>query len=203
MAQLKIFTIKDGDVIIHREIILTIPSFKKILTRDKDRFKKKAFKEFCYIYHRADHHSLPNRAGYTKEEAHTYAVDKSGLDKGFRPDIQVNIAIKDYRDEQGSAGRDAIVELLKTFRYYKVAITKVRNTLQSILDKDKLSYDEAVNVLNLIKLSIVEGKEIPILIRDLRKAVTELEVDEGAHDVDLIRGTESTVPMSADPAQDY
>lgn len=203
MGELKIFTIKEGDIVIHREVILTFPNFKKILTRDKDRFKKKAFKEFCYIYHRADSHSQPNRAGYNKEEAHEYAVDKSGLDKSYRPDILVSKAIGDYRGEQGSVARDTIIELLKTFRFYKDVIVKVRATLESMLKVDKLSHDAAVDILNLIKLAIAEGKEIPIIAKELRKAITELEIDEGQHDVELVRGTEEAVPMSADPDRDY
>ncbi len=203
MGQIKLFSIKDGDIVIHREVVLTFPTFKKILSRDKDRNKKQAFKEFCYIYHRSDGHSLPNRAGYTKDEAHTYAVDKSGLPDNFRPDMLVAKAMEDYRDEQTSVARDTIIELLKTFRYYKDVIKKVRATLEGMLKVDKLSYDAAIDILNLIKLAIAEGKEVPIIARELRKAITELEIDEGQHDVEFIRGTESAVPMSADPDKDY
>ena len=203
MGQLKIFTIKDADIVIHREVILTFPNFKNILTRDKDRHKKKAFKEFCYIYHRADSHSLPNRAGYNKDEAHAYAVEKSGLDEKYRPDMLVMKAIEDYKEEQTSVARDTIIELLKTFRFYKDVISKVRATLEAMLQVDKLSHDAAVDVLNLIKLAIAEGKEVPIIARELRKAITELEIDEGQHDVDLIRGTDTAVPMSANPDTDF
>jgi len=203
MGQLKIFTLKDGDVIIHREIILTFPTFKKVLTRDKDRYKKKAFKEFCYIYHRADSHSMPNRGGFNKKEAHEYGVDKSGLPADYTPDMLVMKAIEDYREEQSNVARDTILELLKTFRFYKDVIRKVRATLESMLEVPKLSHDAAVDVLNLIKLAIAEGKEVPIIARELRKAITELEIDEGQHDVELVRGTEAAVPMSADPSKDF
>jgi len=190
-------------IIINRPVILTFPSFKKILTRDKDQRKVKAFRELAYVYHRADAHSLPNRSGYDAKESHTYAVSKSGLSEDFKPDIPIINAIRDYKDEEGNVAKDNIIELLKTFRYIGTVVKKVRKTLESMLDVPALSHDSAVQVLNLIKLLIAEAKEIPVITRELKKAITELEIDSGDHDVAKIRGTDEEVPGSADPNTDY
>lgn len=203
MSKINIFDYKAGMITINRSVILTFPSFKKILTRDKDQRKTKAFKEFAYIYHMADGHSLPNRSGYDPKESHTYAVAKSGLDKGFKPDIPIVNAIRDYKDEEGNVAKDNIIELLKTFRFIGVVVKKVRKTLEAMLDVPALSHDTAVQILNLIKLLIAEAKEIPVITRELKKAITELEIDSGVHDVAKIRGTDEEVPGSADPSTDY
>ena len=202
----KLFTIHEGNIVINKVEILTIPTFKHILRRDKGsegdsdgRKKYWAFKEFAYIYHIADYKSVPNRNGYNYTKARDYAIKKAGLPLDYKPDATVQQAIKDYIDEQRSLPRETMLELIKTYGFLNKVFKKVRKNVEDKLVGDSLTSEQTREILELVNLMIEQGKQLPELTSKLNKAIKQLELAEDKDSKPLLRGTDENVPDSADP----
>lgn len=202
----QLFEIKDGDIVIKKVEILTVPSFTKIFRRDKGsegdydgRKKLQAFKEFAYIYHIADSKSTPNKKGYNTKSAHNYSVMMAGLPDVYKPDIIVIQAIKDYRLEDSSIAKETIIELIKTYAFIRRTFGLIRKTIEKTLDKDTLTGDEAKELISQVNTLISLGESVPDTTKKLKKAITDLELEDNARQQDILRGTDETVPTSANP----
>lgn len=198
-----LFTFTDGEITINKIEILTVPSFKKILYRDKDRTKKTAFKEFAYIYHMADPRSKANTDGMTDKAAHKYAISMVGLESTFLPDMEIREAVKVYYKECVDPATEAIQELIRTYNFTTSIFKKVRRSIEDILNTTKLTKEQTIELMGLITTLIQQGKDIPALTKDLRAAIVELEQSERDNNSDRMRGTGETIPSSADPDRDY
>ena len=206
---IKIFTFdKSGNISINRVEVALHDCFNKILRRDRGtggdsqgKKKQQAFKELTYIYQIADVLSIPNRHGYSDKEREVYAKEIAGLEPTWKPDNTMLEAIDVYRDEQKDISHDVILELLRTFRLTKTVLSKVRQNIEKKLLTDAMNNDVANELLGLVNTSIKYGRDIPILTKELNKALTEIQstIESG----DLMRGSKVEVPDSAIPGQDY
>ncbi len=206
----KLFKLVDSDIVINKIEILTIPTFKEILRRDKGsvgdkdgRRKLQAFKEFAYIYQIADFTSKPNKDGSTTKEKHEYAISKSGLPVDYKPDVLVKSAIKIYKDKDSNSARNAIKELLKTFNLTINIFKSIRKGIENNIGKEDMTVDQVKQALDLNQIIIEQGEKIPILIRTLQNAVIELEQSDLKDQKALIRGSKIPVPDSARPEVDF
>ncbi len=203
---MKLFTIVNGDIVINKIELLAIPTFKYLLSRDKgigkDHFKKQAFNELLYIYYIADKKSLPNTKGYNDKDTADYAIHICNFGVGWKPDDVIIKAIDIYIKEQSTISTDTINELVKTFRFTGSVIKKVRASIEDLLNTEKLTKEQASEVLGLIEIIIKFGKDIPQLTRDLNTAISELYKDDDA-DIELLRGSKEPIPMSANPDTDF
>lgn len=202
----KLFSFKDGDIVINKIEILTIPVYTTILRRDKGsvgdssgRKKLQAFKEFAYIYHMADVNSLPNRNGYRMSKAISYSKDKAGLPKEWVADDVINKAIKVYKAEQDSLPRRTILDLLKTYGVIATVTGKLRLAIEEAADDDTISVDKAAELFKTISLLIEQGDQLPKLTAKLTSAISQLEQIEDKKNREIMRGSESFVPDSAYP----
>ena len=205
---IKLFTIQDGEIVINRIEILTVPELKEILRRSKKcegdsdgRKKLMAFKEFAYMYHMGDPKSKPNRDGMGNKQAHNYAVDKSGLDDNYKPDDLVKVAINIYKIECSNKATDTINELMRSYAFIGTVVKKVRVSIEELLDVDKLNKDQATELLGLINMLIEQSKTIPKVTRDLKEAINQLENDSSAIVIEKQGG--GSIPSSADPSLDF
>lgn len=201
-----LFVIKNGDLVINKVEVLTIPSFTKILRRDKgskgdSNGAKKliAFKEFAYIFHVADIKSTPNRNGYDASKAHAYAIEKVGLEPDWKPDDVVEEAINDYKDEQENIATGTIIELLKIYSLKPLIYKKVRRSLEILINKDTLTVEEADAAFGLLDSLIKQGSTMLDITAKLTKSIKELELMDEQEQREKLRGTEEFVPNSADP----
>ena len=195
----KLFSLKDGEIVINKVEILTIPPFKEILRRDTNRKKNVAFKEFAYIYHMSDVKGLPNRNGYDIIRAKEYSKSKAGLPDDWEADKVVLLAINEYKDEQESLPRNTIMELIKTYAFVGNVFGKIRVAIEELMKPDKLTKDQANEALNLIALLIEQGETIPKLTAKLTSAISQLEQLDDKENRDILRGSNSFVQDSAYP----
>ena len=207
---IKLFLFKDGNLVINKTEILTVPEFRTILTRDRGsvgdhdgRKKKQAFKEFSYIYHMADVNSTNIRNGISGQKAVDNAKSWSGLDTDYRADEVVNKAIAKYKELQYSLPRETIYELVKTYGVINTVIKGIRKNIEELATKDKLTVDQANDALNMINTLITQGENLPKLTTKLVTAIGQLERLEEKENRELIRGTNDLVPASADPDRRY
>lgn len=207
----KLFIFKDGDIVINKVEILTIPSFTTILRRDKGsvgdndgRKKLMAFKEFAYIYHVADVNSKPNKAGLNRADARQYAREKADLPEDWKEDSVVKQAIRDYIDESDSLPRRTILELIKTYAFILKAIPKVRRRIEGIIDaNEQLTPDQAAEILNATKVLLELGKDIPVQTNKLMSAINDLEKMDEKAKLKLLKGSKEAVPDSAMPDKSW
>jgi hypothetical protein len=194
MAIPKLFTLVNGELVINKIELLTITPFRNIARKDREI----AFKEFAYIYHVADPRSLANIKGESEKDAHVTATSLVGLDTDWKPSQDVTNAIMYYRTEMTHVGSDVVLELLKTFKYNKDVIEQVRRSIGDTLSKGKLSKDQAAEILGLIQTTIKLARDIPGLVRDLNKAISEFSKNIEEDSVPFLRGTNDRVPQSMD-----
>ena len=84
----------EGEHITINPKALVIPEFSDLWSRDTSQWKKKAIKEFAYVYYMADYKSEYNAYGLSKET-------QLGIDimmkKDYKPDLYVQKAIDKYK----------------------------------------------------------------------------------------------------------
>ena len=113
----KLFDVTEGKLIVNRHEVLTVESFRTILTRTTN--KDLAFLELAFVYFIADYDSPFNKQGKSTKDATKLAISKLGMPSNWRPDEVVHQAIKDYRDLNNNVAKDLIDELLKIFNKVK------------------------------------------------------------------------------------
>ena len=202
----KLFSLRDGEIVINKIEILTIPCFTNILRRDKGsqgdssgRKKLQAFKEFAYIYHMADVKSLPSRSGYKYKMAAEYSKEKAGLDDNWKADDLVNEGIAVYIKEQTSLPKTTILNLISTYAIINTVVDKLRATIEEAASQDIIGIDKATELFKIIALLIEQGDEVPKLTAKLTSAISQLELADDKESRDTLRGSESFVPDSAYP----
>ena len=202
----KIFTIKEGKLLINDELMLGNKKVREVLEQSNTSTKfnsggTRAIQELMFIYYVADFDSPFVRNGYPESEAFMKAKEKIGLPLTWAPNKILTEAIEEYREHQSSVSRDTIIELLKAFRLHKEIVTKVTASLRDSLRASKITRSEASEATNMIGYLMELSKELPKTVRDLKKAIKELETEDSIEH-DLLRGTDEAVPESADPTLD-
>lgn len=94
---MKLFELINNNVVVSAEV-LTIPHFNKLWLADKSKNKDKAFKEFTYIYHKADLNSPYSNFPENKKDE-SIKMDMLG-DKDYTPSQDVIEAITKYKELQ-------------------------------------------------------------------------------------------------------
>lgn len=204
----KLFNVKEGVLVVNTPEILAVESFKDIIKRDKNVInnttKTLAFKELAYVWFIADYDSPLNKQGKAIKDASKIAIDKVGLDSSWKPDAIIHKAIADYKDLNFNVAKEVIDELLKTFAYYGKVVGKVRKSIEVILDTNSgLTKTQAQEIVELMSTVMAISKGIPNEIKNLTIALTDLNTDATKEYRDQLRGTEETVPDSADPDKDF
>jgi len=75
--------------------IRDIECFRKIIVRDKDKYKKTCKKELCYIFNMADNNS--KYANFPDKERHGHLVNDIFQDPKWKPDAEITECIETYR----------------------------------------------------------------------------------------------------------
>lgn len=195
---------ENGKLGIKTKELLTINSFKTIIERDTHKPKERAFKELAYIWFIADYDSPTYLKGLKGKRADEFAKEKVGLPKYWKADEVVLQGIKDYTDCQADVVDDLISEILNSFSYYSRIVVKVRKSIENIIYSDAaITKDQAKELTDLISGTLSMANSIPAEVSNLKKAVGELRRNDNNEDRDFLRGTDETVPDSADPDTDY
>lgn len=204
---MQIFIVENGELVINRPEVFLHAKLNHILRRDKDRYKKQAFRELAYIYFTTDPESPAYKNGYNEEETHLYAVEKSNLPEDWKPDKDVTDAQKEYAHINSSAIKEVIKESLIAFRNYSKITKLIRKHIDKLLEAAEeadLGVDDITKLINYTTQLIELGTKVPD-IKD--KLYTSLKAVEGSMDIDndddLVRGTAEVVPQSFDPERDF
>lgn len=136
---------------------LTLKPFKKLWDRDKSKSKDTALQELAFIYFYCDPRS--DYQYIIDDEDRLEAVKEGeGLPKSWKPDKDVETAIKLYRSFDTSAAL-----LLKTANE---AVEKVRNLLTELEPDDTKSLKDYLTALKMIP-------EVATMLKDAEKAIND------------------------------
>lgn len=136
---------------------LTLTPFKKLWDRDKSKSKDTALQELAFIYFYCDPRS--DYQYIIDDEDRLEAVKEGeGLPKSWKPDKDVETAIKLYRSFDTSAAL-----LLKTANE---AVEKVRNLLTELEPDDTKSLKDYLTALKMIP-------EVATMLKDAEKAIND------------------------------
>ena len=136
---------------------LTLKPFKKLWDRDKSKSKDTALQELSFVYFYCDPRS--DYQYIIDDEDRMEAVkDGEGLPKSWKPDKDVETAIKLYRSFDTSAAL-----LLKTANE---AVEKVRTLLTELEPDDTKSLKDYLTALKMIP-------EVATMLKDAEKAIND------------------------------
>lgn len=132
----------------------TIKQFKKIITRDKDRFKKRALSELAFIYFYADTKSEFNK-NFVDEDSRAIEIKASldDLEDGWKIDKDIRDAIDLYIKMNTTVATRALEFQRKNI---DALLTNI-NTLSASADANDLS--------KVAKISL----DVPAILESLKK----------------------------------
>jgi len=157
-----IFIIENDKVIINPKALL-IPEFQYLYERDRSTGKKKALKEFAYIYYMADYKSEYDVYGLSKES-------QLGLDiftnRSYKPDPDVKKAIDKYTLLQETPSMRYLISIRKR-------VNRTITYLDNVTVKDKIKGEEGevtyINPYVTIDKIVTTMKQIEDVIEKLEK----------------------------------
>lgn len=163
------FDLSKNQIVVRPEV-LNIPEFKVIWKRDKDRFKKNAFKKFEYIYYLADYKSP--YANYPELDRLKRIKEDFNIGNKEMEDEYVTAALEKYRDLQFTPTRDLLSAAEEAAR----ALAGDLRRISQSADSDKAEY--------IVKT-----------LKEIGKIVTSIDalkrkVDQEASEVDIWGGGE-------------
>lgn len=153
-----------------------IAEFRKIITKDKDRFKKLALKELFYIYHIADY-SSPYKI-YQKEEREKKVKRDVGLEDSWKPDKWVLEAIDKYVELSDTPTLKAVKAVQESLLTASKVINAVQKQIERALKDEEGDIDDMIDKIEkLLKISDNLPKSIDGLKSLEEKARAEQEGD--------------------------
>lgn len=173
---MELFTIEENQVILKPELRL-VPQFKKIISRDKDRFKRQALNEFAYIYYMHDYKSpYMNKSVHDR---HEQIVKHLKLGDNWKPDEDINDAINQYIEFQETPS----VKALKSTKQALINASKVIDVMNENIEK-ALSEDDRDMV------TAMETTEKLLILSDkLPKTITTITALEEKVQKEQLDGT--------------
>jgi len=105
---MKIFSLRDFNIIVEPEVLL-VPEFKTLWDRDKSKSKNKVYDELKYIYFVYD--SASPYSNMPKEARETTVKMDVMKDKKYKPDEQVNSAIKKFLDLSETSSQRLLISV--------------------------------------------------------------------------------------------
>ncbi len=141
---------------------LLINPFKKIWNRDKDPEKTTALDEFTYIEFMISKKKSNPFAGYKDSVRSAKIIEKTGMDKKFKPDKYVLEGIKFIKTLQ--------VEASPSYRYLQNALIIAEKTGEYLKDIDPGEVNPKSQNLMLKPADIAKAtKEVPEAIKKLKE----------------------------------
>jgi len=164
---MKIFDIDDENKVIVSPEVRVVPEFAHILKRDKDRFKKQAFKEFAFIYFMADYRSVYNDL---PEEEKYQKIRKDYLDEEFGIDDSILKAIEKYK----------MLQETTTMKMLKAARVACQKLEEYFLTVDLNERDDSGKVVNKSTDLAANIKAIGAINDSLNKVEAQIKKEQAS-----------------------
>jgi len=155
--------------------IRDIECFRKIIVRDKDKYKKTCKKELCYIFNMADNNS--KYANFPDKERHGHLVNDIFQDPKWKPDAEITECIETYKRITIKPSEKLVVTLNetihKTDKIIKALIEQLEENLAN--NTHKQPYIKMGNAVKTgVQLTVDDinalmdvGKRVPQMLKEL------------------------------------
>lgn len=176
---MELFTIEENQVIISPELRM-VPAFKKLITRDKDRYKRFALSELLYIYYMYDYKSPYMNISDIDRHAqickHLKLID-------WKPDNEVQEAIDQYLEFQETPS----IKALKSTRNALLNASKVIDVMNSLVEAALSTPDkDMVTAMETTEKLLTLADKLPKTIQTI--VTLEEKVQKEQHENSKIRG---------------
>lgn len=178
---MELFIIEENQVIIKPELRL-IPQFKKIITRDKDRYKKQALLELGYIYYMYDYKSP--YMNVSDEDRHEQLIRHLKLGDGWEPDQDIKDAVVQYLEFQETPS----IKALKSTKNALINTSKVIDVMNEIVSIALADADnrDMVTAIDTTEKLLTLSDKLPKAINTI--ATLEEKVQKEQHENSKVRG---------------
>jgi hypothetical protein len=177
---MELFTIEENQVIIKPELRM-VPAFKKIITRDKDRYKKQALAEFAYIYFMYDYKSP--YMNISDVDRHPQISKSLKFSEDWQPDQDIKEAIDQYLSFQESPS----IKVLKSTKNALINASKVIDVMnETVANALKEEDRDMVSAIDTIDKLLSLTDKLPKTINTI--VTLEEKVQKEQHENSKLRG---------------
>lgn len=155
--------------------IRDVECFRKIIVRDKDKYKKNCKKELCYVYHMSD--NMSSYANFPEKERHAHLANDIFQDKNWKADKEILECIELYKKISVTPSEKLVVTLNetlhKTDKIIKALIEQLEENLTNETHKQAI-----IKMGNAVKTGVQVtvddinalmdvGKRVPAILKEL------------------------------------
>lgn len=168
--------------------IRDIECFRKIIVRDRDKYKKTVKKELCYIFNMADNDS--KYAHFPEKERHVVLAKDIFQDSTWKTDDNINECIEAYKKLTVTPSEKLVITLNetihKTDKIIKALIEQLEENLTNETHKEKYikmgnSVKTGVQItVDDINALMDVGKRVPLMLGELEKLQDKIRTEKQA-----------------------
>jgi len=156
--------------------IKTIKEFAKIITKDKDRFKKLAYKELAYIFHTTDFSSP--YAIYQKEEREKRVIKDVGLDSDWKPDIYVKEAIEKYKELSETPTIKSVKAIKESLITSSKVIEAIQQSVENNLKHEETDDFDIDDMISKVDKLLTLSEKLPKAIESLNNLEEKVKAEQ-------------------------
>lgn len=165
-----------------------IAPFRRVISRDEDRSKRNAAKDFGYIYFMADYKS-PYMA-YPEEERSKRIHKDLDIKGDYSKDETIKEAVEKYRELNETPS----IKTLNAVRETLLTTNSVINKLRKKIDESLIEYEEMgeadtlLNIVNSLKALLDLGDKIPKTITTVDNMYQKVIKEAASSNAKIIGG---------------
>lgn len=152
------FFLMEGDKVVINPKVLCVPEFAKIYDEDRSQGKRKALKEFRYVYFMSDYKSEYNAYGLNKDSQLGLEIFNN---KNYRPDPDVQAAMEKYEMLQNTP----------SMQYLKACRSRTNNLIKFLTNAEVQDKDKEGNYKN----PFIQIDKVTKVLNELEDVVEKLE----------------------------
>lgn len=150
-----------------------LPAFKKIYTRDHNKYKRKATRDFLFIYHMADYQSP--YANYPEREREKRIISDFKIDEEGYPDKDLLHAVDFYKELNFTPSIKTLNEMMETLHTSNNIIKALREDLEDKLGSEDKNVDDLLSKLDSL-LKVAE--KLPKNIDNIDKVKEKIQIEQ-------------------------
>ena len=167
---------------------------RELYTRDKSKDKHKYIAECIVIYYLGDPKSPAKQSGLSDPEALKLAIEQSGLEKNYIPDVLVIRLIKRYYEQNITEAGRVVENILKGIHNINLSVDVINNLLNEKLNSNAITLEEVPTILAMVDNINKKAGDLPSIMKKLQEAKENLMYEK---ETELSRGG-NTVLSSMD-----
>lgn len=135
-----------------------IECFRKIIVRDRDKYKKQCKKELCYVFHMADYNS--KYSNFPEKERHGHLANDIFKDPTWQPDVEILECIELYKKLNTTPSEKLVVTLNET-------IHKTDKIIKALIEQLEENLTNETHKQAIIKMGNAVKTGVQVTVDDI------------------------------------